>query len=406
MQARYDVVVVGAGPAGSTAAYYLARHGAKVLLLDKHDFPRDKTCGDALTPSAVGALADIGILPEMRMVSRRVREVRVIAPDGHSVVVPMPRRHDRPDYSLVVPRLVLDNALKERALASGAHFRSPVHVTRITVETNGARVYGNRRDRKVNLQADLVIIATGASTRLMQRCGIPTRAPPGLAVRAYFDGMMGVQNRLDLHLLGVATPGYGWAFPLSDSEANVGVGLFPFHGNSRFLARKSTAHGAMDLLFQSPVLGLLLKRARRVGPVKSYPLRADFATAPTYGDRILMVGEAAGLVNPLTGEGIDYALESGKLAADFVMRLFAKSDLSEESLAEYDRLLRERYQSLFVFCGRATHLFASRLALNLLVSWAERRADLAQLLTNIVLGNVDVPRRITALTILKTLRGT
>ena len=405
MLEEYDVVVVGAGPGGSAAAYYLARQGSKVLLLDKHNFPRDKTCGDALTPRAVGALADIGILPEMQRAGRRVREVKVIAPNGRSLIVRMPQKHDLPDYSLVVPRLVLDNALRERALAGGAYFQSPVHVTRITPDVNGALVYGNRRGRKVTLQARLVIIATGASTKLLRRSGILTQMPQGLAARAYFEGLTGLDNRLEFHFQRVPLPGYGWVFPLSDSSANVGAALLPVRRFRHSLAPKCTARAAMDSLLQSTSLRPTFERARRVGPVKGYPVREDFATAPTYGERILLVGEAAGLVNPLTGEGIDYALESGKLAADFVMRLFATSDLSQKSLAGYDKLLRERYQRLFVFCSRVSQLYASRFCLNLLASWAERRADLSQLLTNLLLSNNPIPQRITAGTILRVLRG-
>src|SRR6266571_2359586 len=122
MKDIYDVVIVGAGPGGSAAAHYLSLRGHNVLLLDKFDFPRDKTCGDALTPRALRVLDEMGILDDVLRVGYCLSVVEVIAPKGHSVAAPVPKKDNRSDYVLVVPRLILDNVILQRAVASGAQF--------------------------------------------------------------------------------------------------------------------------------------------------------------------------------------------------------------------------------------------------------------------------------------------
>src|SRR5437879_10900677 len=124
-----DVVVVGAGPGGSTAAHYLARNGLDVLLLDKSEFPRDKICGDGLTPRAVAVLHDMGVLNRLLAVGHRINGVEIHAPDGFSTAAPIPSQNGLPASMLVVPRVTLDNAIRERAVGSGAGFAGRAHVS-------------------------------------------------------------------------------------------------------------------------------------------------------------------------------------------------------------------------------------------------------------------------------------
>lgn len=399
---RHDVAIVGAGPGGSAAAYYLARQGLDVLLLDKADFPRDKTCGDGLTPRALGVLNDMGILDDVAQAGCRVQGVDIFAPKGHSVTVPIPPKAGLPGYSLIVPRLVLDNAIREQAVASGARFEGPIHVTDVEEDSTRVVVKGERRGRPVSFRARVAIIATGASVKLLLRMGILKQPPPMmLAARAYFEGVTGLTDHIHIRFDGVPLPGYGWIFPLSDSSANVGAGFFPVGPFAHRMP--DTPREAFDGFVQSPPLQRMLARARRTGPIKGYPLRVDFAAAPTYGERTLLVGEAAGLVNPLTGEGIDYALETGRLAAGHLGQVFARGDLSRQDLEAYDHMLRQRFQSLFHFCNRMRDLYLNRLLLNRMVSAAARRSDLTMLLTNIVLGNEDAAEGASLRTVLKVI---
>ncbi|MBA2681568.1 MAG: FAD-dependent monooxygenase [Ktedonobacteraceae bacterium] len=165
----YDVVVVGAGPAGSAAGYYLASRGLKVLLLDKFAFPRDKTCGDALTPRALRILDEMDILDDLFQVGHSANAVEFIAPKGHAALAPLPRQ-DRPsDKLLFVPRLILDNIILERARAVGAQFQGPVHVTDILRDGSEMVVTGEHRRQTFTFRARMVIVAIGANVKLLMR---------------------------------------------------------------------------------------------------------------------------------------------------------------------------------------------------------------------------------------------
>ncbi len=386
MSETSDVVVVGAGPGGSAAAYYLARCGLDVLLLDKSEFPRDKVCGDGLTPRAVGVLDDMGVLDSLLAVGHRIGGVEIFAPDGYPTAAPLPPWNGLPASMLVVPRVALDDAIRKRALGSGARFAGQVSVHGVEAIGNGVVVTGERGRLPVTFRARIAILATGASVSLLVRLGLLPQAPPMmLAARAYFEGMSDLADRIQIRLDGVPLPGYGWIFPLSPASANIGAGFFPrARGGHRLSV---TPRAAFDGFTRGRAVGAMLARARQCGPVRSYPIRVDFPAFPTSGDRILLVGEAAGLVNPLTGEGIDYALESAQIAAQHVARMFDTGDLSRRSIAGYDRLLRDRFERLFVFCRRARDLALHPVILNRLARVAARREDLKMALTNILLGN-------------------
>jgi menaquinone-9 beta-reductase len=396
----HDVVIVGAGPGGSAAGYYLARQGLDVLLLDKSDFPRDKTCGDGLTPRALSVLNDMGLLPDLLRLGSRVNRLKIAGTKGRFVDAPFPQENGKPDYTLIIPRLIFDDIVRRHALASGAKFDSPVRVTEVIPDRNGVIVTGKRRSQTVTVKARMAIVATGANMPLLMSMGLLKKTPQvSLAARAYFEGVSGLTDGMLLSFEGVPLPGYGWVFPLPDSGANIGAGVFPWGWVGRWLSVKTRA--TFDAFTQTRTVGAMLAGARQVGPIKGYPLRMDFATAPTYGERALLVGEAAGLVNPLTGEGIDYALESGKVAAEYLLNLFETGDFSRSHLSGYDQLLRQQFQHLFVFCGWMRDLFVNPLLINPMLYAAARRPDLKLLLVNIMFGQQAALENLTVRRVLR-----
>lgn len=382
---RYDVAVVGAGPGGSSAATFLARAGRRVLLLDKSDFPRDKTCGDCLSPRALGVLRDMGCLDAVVALGHATPNMRVVAPWGWSVGARLPQVHEWPDYAVVVPRLTLDDALRQCAVTAGADFRPRVTVKFVSADDQGITLTGSTPDGTPTYRARAAIIATGAATRLLLTMGVLRGPPPVmLAARAYFEGMSDLRDAVEFRFDHVPLPGYGWVFPTSATSANVGAGFVRTPTNAHRMP--DTAQAAYDHFIASPPLRAVLAGAKQVGPVKGYPLRTDFVTAPTTAPCTLLVGEAAGLVNPLTGEGIDYALETGQLAARHLEAMLADDDLSATRLDAYDRDLRARYQDLFVFCHRVQARYMHPLAMNLLIAAANLRPDLKNRLVRTVLG--------------------
>lgn len=386
MSARHDVIVVGAGPAGSAAAYYLAKQGIDVLLLDKADFPRDKTCGDGLTPRALAILQDIGLLDELLRVGRRANGIDLFAPSGRRTTVLVQNMDGLREYMLIVPRRILDDTIRAQAVAQGAAFQGRVEATGVEHEQGGILVHAEQGGRAMSFRARAAIVATGASLKLLRSMGLVRRNPPMmLAARAYFDGLSGLHERIECHFDGVPLPGYGWVFPLSASSANIGAGIMPAGHLSR--KRTATGHQAFQRFLQTPSLRPMLETARQVGPIKGYPIRTDFDRSPTYAERVLLAGEAVGLTNPLTGEGIDYALESGRLAAEHSAAMLQHDDFAPSRLAAYDRELRQHFQHLFVMSNRLRGLYLNPLLLNRVVQAANRHADVKTMISNITVGN-------------------
>ncbi|MFQ5614979.1 MAG: geranylgeranyl reductase family protein [Anaerolineales bacterium] len=380
-----DVVVIGAGPGGSATAHFLAKAGVNALLLDRAEFPRDKTCGDGLTPRALAVLDDLGVLDALNKIGFRIDGLEFHAPRGQVITSPIPETDNMPNYQMIVPRKVLDHVILERTVASGARFRGGVHVTGVEPSGRGVYVKGKHQGRSISFHGRVAVVATGANSRLLMRSGILDKMPPtALAARAYFEGVRGLSTRAQAHFGGIPLPGYGWVFPLSDHTANVGVGYWPFG----FIRRKK--HLPTRRLFENfvktPKIRPMLEGARQVGPVKGYPIRVDFPTAITFGERTILVGEAAGLVNPLSGEGIDFALENGKIAARFLVEKFELGDFSAQTLAAYDRVLRARFQSLFVALSLIQKLYANPALLNRVVNVTAHNPELKTLFVKIILG--------------------
>jgi menaquinone-9 beta-reductase len=290
---------------------------------------------------------------------------------------------------LVVPRLALDDVIRRRAVQHGARFDSGVLVADVERSDRAVIVRGTRVGRPISIRARMAIVATGASTRLLTRLRLLPKMPRMmLAARAYYDGAPALGDRIQIRFDGVPLPGYGWVFPVSASSANIGVGYFP--PGLRARRRPANSRAAFDAFVTGRSMASTLAGACRRGPVRGYPLRVDFPDAPTSGDGVVLVGEAAGLVNPLTGEGVDYALESARIAAEYVAGRLTQGDAVPNGAAEYDRMLRARFERLFTFCRRVRDASLSALLLNRLVRVAARREDLKMLLVDIVLGNRDV----------------
>jgi geranylgeranyl reductase family protein len=378
----WDAIVVGAGPGGATTAAFLARAGVRVLLLDQAEFPRDKTCGDAISPNALAIVRELGLADEMEETGFRVSGVRLVAPDGGEAVAPVPPRAGRADHLRIARRFEFDDLLLRNAVAAGAVFEPGVNVTDVDTSGGRAEVTGSRGGRSLRFSAAVAVLAVGASTLLPRRTGLLSGRPRfGLGARAYFHGIAGLEDRIDFRFDAMPLPGYGWIFPLSEDSANVGAGFLTPSSrvppNPRAVLKRFLGHG--------PVRAMMAG-SRRQGPVRAFPVRTDFATAGTVGERLVAVGEAAGLVNPFTGEGIDYAMVSGKVAAGVLARQLQSGDVSAAALCAYDRQLRDRFQHLFVWTVRMRRLYLNRRLLNPLVRAARREPAVARRVTEVVLG--------------------
>lgn len=401
VQKKYDVVIVGAGPAGATAATFLAKQGFDVALLDKATFPREKTCGDGLTPRAIGVLQEMNLLDKLLVEGCKMDEATVFAPNGTPVTTQMPIREDHPPIMLAIPRYKLDNFIVQRAVEAGADLQQGVNIQTVETTETAVHVKGRLGGKPIVVNGRMGLIAVGASMGLLKRMGILKKTPTlTLAARAYYENVQDLSGRFEFYFEGIPLPGYGWVFPLSASTANIGAGIFEIRNQKR---NKRTAQGVMKTFLEIPKMQHMLANAKQIGPIRGYPIRTDFATASTYTHNVLLAGEAAGLVNPLTGEGIDYALESGKIAAEHLGQMFAQNKFNEQQLQQYDQALRHHFQDQVRFCERIRDWYLHKPIINRLVRVAKKREQFRELFTDIVLGNVAAKEAMSVKTVMQIL---
>lgn len=307
----YDVVVAGAGPAGSTAALVLARGGARVLLVDPDDSPRDKACGDLVGPRGVQLLDELAVaVPDARTLGV---DLVVQAPSGRSLDLPWPAARRLPGHVLSVPRARFDAVLRDAALAAGARpERARVHDV-----SDGAV----RLSTGATVRAGAVVGADGPMSRVAASAGLTHRARPlwGLAIRAYADAEPPAPviafNPPGVVACG-APPGYGWIFPGPEGRANVGVGVAVGAQRDRATGVKAMLDAYVGVLERE---GRMAPGAREPGSRRGGWLRMGMAGVVPARDRVLLCGDAAALVNPLQGEGIAEAMLSGRDAADALL---------------------------------------------------------------------------------------
>jgi geranylgeranyl reductase family protein len=336
-----DVIVVGAGPAGSTAATVLARRGRDVLLLDRAEFPRDKVCGDGIPPGTVGILNDLGMAEALRDAHfQRVDALRLVSARGRDWSLRFRPRHDGADF-FIAPRLRFDDLLCRHAIASGATFqraqvRAPI--------VDGGRVVGVRAefDGSEREVAARVVIGADGATSSIARALNPHKPPEhhrAVAIRAYIDRFETMPHTVEFHFGARYAPGYAWVFPLGANSANVGVIV-----RTDCFKRRGIA---IEELLQEFVESYDLRR-RGAGAVGLHgvatwqlPLAIPGRTKCAF-DGAVLVGDAAHLVDALTGEGIHNAVASGMYAGEAVEQALQSGDVSRASLAPYEqRLERE-----------------------------------------------------------------
>jgi len=333
---QIDVAIVGAGPAGSIAAQRLARAGARVALLERATFPRDKPCGDGVSASGLAVLERSG-LGEWASQFIAPRILRLSAPDSQELDV-RPEAKAGHCYGRTIPRRLLDARLAQAAVEAGAHLIEGTRVRDVTRSNGGPlRVVADG----LELTAHMVILADGSSAPLTRQMGLVQKPPELVAIRQYLAGDAGPADRLEIHFERHITPGYTWIFPVGDGCVNVGTGTFTQRVRQDGIALRETL---ARFVSDAAAAQGRLAQTEPIGAARGHPLRTRLGDTRTHAERILVVGDAAGLVNPFTGEGIATAMESGELAAAQALRALEAGDFSARALAPYSRALKHRYR--------------------------------------------------------------
>ncbi len=340
---RADALVIGAGPAGSAAARVLAAGGARVILADRWEFPRDKVCGDALIPDALNALGDLGVKESVLAASRRLDRLRVYAPDDSYLTLA--------GECACVPRRQLDDLLRAAAADAGALFHPRLRAV-APLERDGvvcgAEFEDTRTSARVTIAAPVTLLATGAASDVLRRFGMCVRTrPSATAARVYMKvdpACSAAWDHLCIAYSASICPGYGWIFPGPGDVFNVGAGYF-YDGpvpSERNIRRLLTT-----FLERFPPAAELVARGRMLGALKGAPLRTAMEGARFARPGLYVVGEGAGLTYSFSGEGIGKALQSGIVAARIALRHGDAPDALRTAAGEYTRTLTSAFGERF-----------------------------------------------------------
>lgn len=399
-----DVIVVGAGPAGSASAHYLAKNGVDVLVLEKATFPRDKICGDGLTPRAVAELIRMAF--PIREEDGWVRNYGIRAYGaGHEIEVPWPDLASMPNYGTARKRETFDEELMRHAQKTGARLREGVTVIGPVVHEPSGRVIGVRarntadgsKGDEFQISARFVIDAGGVAARMAIAMGREKdmQRPMGVAVRTYFESPLANTDMMESQLelwSGKANesellPGYGWMFAVGDGLVNVGLGSLSSTAKPTGVDYKKVFN---TWIANTPPEWELTPENQR-GPVRGAALPMAFNRKPHYERGLALVGDSGGMVSPFNGEGIAYALAAGRIVADYISQALARPTLGEQDrvMGEYPKELRDELGGYYTLGRVFASLIEKPEIMHICVKYGLPRPTLMQLVMKLLSDSYD-----------------
>ncbi len=374
----WDAAIIGAGPAGSTAALHLAGRGHTVLLIDKDRFPRDKVCGDGLIADAIGALKRAELYAEVLRLGYQTSRGTVYSPSRI--------RFDVEGEYLTLKRYVLDDLIKQKAEENGAVFLQS-KIINVEPQTDRTIITTSAEDREP-IKARIVMLATGASVELAEQLGLVSESrASAVALRCYVRSDVEI-DRLIISYDRAITPGYAWIFPLGRGEYNVGCGVIYAEKKKRVNLRETFR------LFETnfPEAIDLFNEAHAITPLRGARLRCGMrGTAALGRGNVMVIGEAIGATFPFTGEGIGKAMETGELAAEVASRALQESDF--DHLREFPHRLEQELKPKFLGYQLAQD-WLSRPWLNDLVARRIRKSRFLQELVQGIVNETVDPREV------------
>ena len=399
----FDVVVVGAGPSGSACAYWLAQAGWNVCLIEKKTFPREKTCGDGLTPRSVYQLQQMGLESSVAAHGHKYNGLRSFG-FGASLELQWPDHPIFPNYGYTITRFNLDGLVAETAAQRGATLLTGCEVVDLLTLTPGAEgqlagasglvVKEKESGQTAEIRGRYIVVADGQNSRIGRAMGTTRNRewPMGMALRGYYTSDRHDEPWIDSHLdirdpKGNVVPGYGWIFPLGDGRVNVGVGLLSTGGawkgvnttklQEYFVNQTSDAWGLND--------------DTCLGPATGGRLPMGLAIGPRVGANTLAIGDATGTVNPFNGEGIAYGYESGRLAAGVLGEALLANDPS--ALHLYDERMDAHYGDYYKVARAFVRLISEPQILSMCVGTGLRIKPLMTELLAIMANLMDNSKR-------------
>jgi geranylgeranyl reductase family protein len=349
---RYDIVIVGGGPAGSTLAWRLASQGVNVLILDGARFPREKVCGDYIEPRGLRLLDKMKCLQTLRATAPLPIEYSSTYVDSKRCYIgkiPFYGIHKHlPSHGYIVPRDVLDNIMLETAVHAGATIHQETYATDFDINRSGVTVQASRHGEHIVYRGSLIVGADGVNSVVARKAQLLADDPRYIALsqRAYADGYEGELGEAAFFFDADFFPGYGWMFPMSHGRVNLGVGVLKETAQRSGIVVPQLFRDFYEKLKRSHhrCRNLKLVRPPTGGIVKTYG-----GAGPNHFERGLLIGDAGSFVDPMTGEGITPAMESALIAARVILQKLPKGQLDAVSLAVYEKEYRKHFDPSMIF---------------------------------------------------------
>ena len=372
---EFDVIVIGGGPSGSSSATFLSKAGKKVLLLDRAKFPRDKTCGDGISGRSVSVLQELGVIDDFKKSEHLdMYGVTFSSPNGTVVPISSAKKNNKSELppGFVCRREVFDNVLFQYAKKHCAKTLEGFIATDIVME--GEKVVGVKgkfEGKDLEFRAKMVIGADGAAGITSRKLNSynDDETHQCAAIRCYYEGVEGMTDQIELHFVKGATPGYFWIFPLPNKKANVGIGMIVKDMKKKKINLQKVMY---DIIDNHPVFKERFNKAKRISEVKSWLLPLGSRRMKLYGNGYVLVGDAASLIDPFSGEGIGNALTSGKYASQIILKAFKQNDFSEEVLKEYQDLLFQSIGNELETNYKMQRMANNTFLLNMMIDKAKR----------------------------------
>ncbi|MGB3714198.1 MAG: NAD(P)/FAD-dependent oxidoreductase [Candidatus Promineifilaceae bacterium] len=338
-----EVIVVGAGPSGASAATAMAQRGRDVLLIDRARFPRDKTCGDGIPASAIEILYSLGMKDKVLASNfYEIQRVLLSSPSGYTLVAPI-KQAKNGGHTYVIPRMQFDALIQEHAVESGVSFLEG-HVTGPIIENGrviGVKVKSGGTEEEILAK---VVIGADGVTSSIARVLRPDKQEDkhrAVALRAYIEDIEELPRIAEFYLYNEILPGYAWIFPLGEGKANIGLGM----RLDKYREAGTSLEELLDIFLNMPAIKGRLHQGGRMEGVAIWQLNFGSQHMQRAYDGAILIGDAAGLINPLTGGGITNGVQSAVIAADVVDKAFSTGDFSLKVLNEYDQRLSDRLNS-------------------------------------------------------------